>query len=95
MTESNVIDIHTRQKIERVENAENDTIQRFIKRWAKAVKDGRFQSVYVIAIDENNYCDWGMISASELHMALATMILEDIKNELKDQIFGYEDIEDD
>jgi len=92
--DSNVIDMQTRKAVEHVENVENETIQRFMKRWSKSIKDGRFKSVFIIAIDENNLCDWGRLSDNDLHTALAAMLLEDIRQELKEDIFGVADMDD-
>jgi len=93
MTETTVIDIATRKKIEHVGNAAEDDVQRFMRRWSKTLKDGRFKSVFILAIDENSFCDWGFLPHSEQHAALACLVLEDLRQEVKDEIFGVSDLD--
>lgn len=95
MTESNVFDIQTRAKVVKVENKADDNVQIFMKRWAKTAKDGRFKSVFILAIDEDNFCDWGFLSDNEYHEALACITLEDLREEIKDSVMGYEEIDED
>lgn len=95
MTDSKIIDIHTRKTVQRVENEDEENIQRFMRRWSKTLKDGKFKSVFIIAIDEAEYCDWGFLPLDKYHQALACLILEDLRQEVKDDLIGYEDFDDD
>jgi len=91
----NVLDIQTRKPIERIETPEGEQVQQFMRRWAKALKDGRFKSVFILAIDENDFTDWGFLPDTPYHSALACLTLEDLRDEIKDDLIGYADFEDD
>lgn len=95
MSDDNVIDIATRKKLEKVDTPEGETAQKFMRRWSKTIKDGKFNSVAIVVMDENRFCDWGILCQDELQQAIFTLLLEDIRNELKDNIFEYEDLESD
>jgi hypothetical protein len=87
MTE-NVYDIDTRKKIERTVTPEGETQQQFMRRWSKTVKDGKFKSIALLVIDDSNYCTWGKIADSDLHQAIMALVIDDLKQELKYDIFG-------
>lgn len=93
MTE-NVIDIQTRKKIERIDNEPDDNAQRFMKRWAKTIKDGKFKSICIVVMDDDNFCDYGILTEDALQEALFGYLLEDIRQEIKDNLFGYADLDD-
>ena len=88
-----VLDIKTRKVIERVENVPDDDVQKFMRRWTRTCKDARVKSVFILVIDETDFCDWGFLPNNEHHQALACLTLEDLRQEIKDEIFGYEDLE--
>ena len=94
MTE-NVIDIETRKKIERINNPPDDNQQRFMKRRAKTIKDGKFKSICIVVMDDDNFCDYGILTEDTLQEALFGYLLDDIRNEIKDNLFGYTDLDDD
>lgn len=94
MTE-NVIDISTRKKIERIDNEPDDNAQRFMRRWAKTIKDGKFKSICIVVMDNDNFCDYGILTEDTLQEALFGYLLEDIRQEIKDNLFGYTDLDDD
>lgn len=86
----NVVDIKTRKKLERVENPEGETEQQFMRRWSKAIKDGKFPSVFIIVMDENEISDWGFISSIDRHYDILPLVLEDIREQVKQDILGWE-----
>lgn len=87
----NVIDIKTRKPINLVETPEGEKAQQFMRRWARAIKDGKFNDIAIIAIDDNNYCDFGVLSSSELKLALFGHLIDDVKRQILNQLFRLDE----
>jgi hypothetical protein len=66
---------------------------KFIKDQAKFAKEQKVKSALVLTVDESNHVNWNFVGDSELHLALAALSLDDVKEEMKVDIFGLE-IED-
>lgn len=63
-------------------------IPKFLRDLAKFAKKDNVKSVVVMTINEENHVDWVHVADSEHHLALAALCLDDIKQDLKDRIFG-------
>lgn len=90
---NNVIDIATRKPLERIDTPEGETAQQFMKRWAKSIKDGRFNSIAIVVMDENKFCDYGIITQDDNVLPIFCLMIDDIKDQMKGMIFGFEDEE--
>lgn len=90
---NNVIDIATRKPLERIDTPEGETAQQFMKRWAKSIKDGRFNSIAIVVMDENKFCDYGIITEDDNDLPIFCLMIDDIKDQMKGMIFGFEDEE--
>lgn len=86
----NVIDLKTKKKLERIENPDGETLQQFMRRWSKAIKDGDFKSVMIVVMDENELADWGFHSSIERHYDIWPIIVDRVNQEIKDDILGIE-----
>lgn len=87
MTDEKVVDMVTRKPVEPSADAPDDSLHRFMKRWTKRLKDDKFKSVVILAIDGDNFCDWGRFTESELHSALMCITLDDVKEDFRAEIF--------
>lgn len=95
MTEiNNVYDLRTRKQIDRVDTPEGENIQRFMRRWSKTIKDGKFTSICILVMDGDNFCDWGILTDNDLQASLFAHLIDDIKEEIVTEVFGYQEIEE-
>lgn len=62
-------------------------IPKFLRDMAKFAKQNKVKSVVVMTINEDQHVDWVHIADNEHHLALASLCLEDIRDELKAEIF--------
>ena len=83
-----IIDIITRKPVQIINTPEGETAQQFMRRWARTIKDGKFNNIAIIVVDDNNFCDYGTLYSSELKLALFAHMVDDIKKSLKEQLFG-------
>jgi len=88
-----VIDIKTRKLIERIDTNEDTSATQFLKLIGKRAKENEVSSVFVLMINDENHVDWGMITKSEHHLLLAYASREDLKDEIRDEIFPVYDLE--
>lgn len=82
-----VIDIKTRKPIEAIDTPDGETAQQFMRRWSRTIKDGKFNNIAIIVMDENNYCDYGILAKEKLDMALFCILLDDIREQMKESLF--------
>lgn len=92
--ENNVVDFLTRKPVENVTTPEGENVQKFMKRWQKTLKDGKFKSVLVVGIDENNFCDYGIICDDPNQLALFVLMLDDVKEFMRDLVFDVSYLDD-
>jgi hypothetical protein len=63
-------------------------IPKFLRDMAKYAKKNNVKSVIVMTINDDEHVDWVHAAESEYHLALAALCLDDLKDDLKDSIFG-------
>ena len=83
-----VIDLKTRKPLERIETEDNHSIVQFMKIMGKYCKDDKVKSVFVLTINEDNFVNWALNTASEHHLLLAYATLDDLREEIRSQIFA-------
>lgn len=66
---------------------------KFLRDCAKFAKENSVESVIVFMINENNHCDWISEIKDDWHAALVALTLEDVREEMKNLVFGDEEIE--
>lgn len=70
-------------------------IPKFLRDMAKFAKQNHVKSVVIMTINDEQHVDWVHIADSEHHLALAALCLEDIRDDLKAEIFrDAEDVEE-
>jgi len=89
-----VIDIKTRKKITHLTTESDVKTSQFLTTWKKFCKDTRVESIMIVTIDENNFVTWGFMSDNDYHMALAALTLEDLREEIREELFG-DDLDED
>ncbi len=66
-------------------------IPKFLRDMAKFAKQTNVKSVVVMTINDEEHVDWAHVAASEHHLALAALCLDDMRDELKEVIFRKDD----
>ncbi len=88
-----VVDIKTRKKITNIPTESDTKSSQFLKTWSKFCRDTKVQSIMILTIDENGFATWGFLSDDDHHKALAALTLEDLREEIKNDLFGEIDLE--
>lgn len=90
-----IIDIKTRKKITDIPTEADTKPAQFLKTWQKFSRDTKVRSIMIVTIDHNDYVTWGFLAEDDHHRSLAALTLEDLREEIKQQLFGEEDLEED
>jgi len=77
--------------VDKIQFDEDGGIPKAFRELAKFAKKNKVKSTVVLTIDEANHVDWIHIADSEHHLALAALCMDDIREEIKDRIFGLEE----
>lgn len=85
---SEVIDIKTRKKLVSIPTEADTKPGQFMNTWKKFCKDTNVKTIMILTVDEKSYITWGFISDNDHHKALAALTLEDLREEIKDDLFG-------
>ena len=75
------------QIMDKVEFDGEGGIPKFLRDMAKFAKQTNVKSVVVLTINDEEHVDWAHVAASDHHLALAALCLDDIRDELKEVIF--------
>ena len=89
-----VVDIITRKKITGIPTEDDTKPAQFLNTWKKFCKDTKVKTVMIVTIDESDYCTWGLLCDDDHHLALAALTLEDLREEIKQELFGEIDLEE-
>lgn len=90
MTE--VVDIFTGENVS-FEAPENGEALSFMNVWTKAIKDMRAKAVIIIALDDDGAECTGYVVPEHLQ-AKAAVVLDSVKDEIRDIAMGYSDMDD-
>ena len=93
--ETPVVDIKTRKRVTDISTSENAKPAQFLNTWKKFCKDTKVCSIMIVTVDENDFVTWGFLAEDDHHRALAALTLEDLREEIKDQLFGEDFDEED
>ena len=88
-----VIDIKTREKVVSIPTDADTKPGSFLTTWKKFCKDTKVKTVLIMTVDENAFVTWGFLSDNDHHKALAALTLEDLREEIKDDLFGEFELE--
>lgn len=91
---SEVIDIKTREKLTAIPTDPDTKPGNFLTTWKKFCKDTKVKTIMILTIDENQFVTWGFLADNDHHRALAALTLEDLREEIKDDLFGDFDLGD-
>lgn len=72
---------------DRVQYEGEGGIPKLLRELAGRAHTDRVKSVIVLTINEDDHVDWVHVADNEHHLALAALCLDDLKDDLKDQIF--------
>lgn len=72
---------------DRVQYETEGGIPKLLRELAGRAHTDKVKSVIVLTINEDDHVDWVHVADNEHHMALAALCLDDLKDDLKDQIF--------
>lgn len=89
--EQRVIDIKTRKAITCIKTEPDTRPEKFLQNWKRFCKDTKVKSVMIITINEDDYINHGFVMESEFHEALAIMAIDDLKDEMRDNFFEYDE----
>lgn len=95
MSEEKIVDIKTRKKITDIPTDVDTKPTQFLNTWKKFCKDTHVSSIMIVTIDANDYVTWGFLADNDQHKALAALTLEDLREEIKEELFGEFEIEED
>lgn len=73
--------------IDKVQVDGDGGVPKFFRDMAVFAKKDNVKSVIVLTINEDDHVDWVHMAASDHHLALAALCLDDIKDDLKNHIF--------
>lgn len=90
-----IIDITTRKPLGNLDLEDSTSAEQFLSLMKKRFKEQGVQSVFILTINKDRFVNWGMVTASELHLLLAYATLDDLKEEIRDQIFPDTEEEED
>lgn len=90
---SEVIDIHTRKPIEKIEIDENTSVAGFLTMLKKRCKEQNVESIFVLTVNKESHCDWGFVHKNEYHALLSYATLRDLEREMLDIIFPQYEID--
>ena len=62
-------------------------IPKLLRELAGRARKDKVKSVIVLTIDDEDHVDWVHVADNEHHLALAALCLDDLKDDLKNQIF--------
>ncbi|MDP2206630.1 MAG: hypothetical protein Q8K65_10045 [Alphaproteobacteria bacterium] len=62
-------------------------IPKLLREMARQVQKDKVKSIIVLTITEDDHVDWVHVGENDHHLALAALCLDDLKEDLKNQIF--------
>ena len=89
---TDVVDIFTRKEAN-LEAPENGEALSFMNVWTKAIKDMRARAVVIVALDDDGAECVGYVLPEHLQ-AKAALVLDSVKDEIRDIAMGYSDMDD-
>lgn len=94
--ESTIISVNFKEGVitDTIQYEAEGGIPKFFRELAKIARKTKVKSAIVMTIDENNKVDWIDVVDNDYHMSLAALCLEDIKKDLKTNIFGSDEEEE-
>ncbi len=73
--------------LDRVQYDSEGGIPKLLRELAGRAHKDKVKSVIVLTINEDDHVDWVHVADNEHHLALAALCLDDLKDDLKEQIF--------
>ena len=91
MSEVVETDFQERTVVKRIQIAPDARAIKFIKEQAKFAKETDVKSALVVTVAEDGFTNWNFVGNSEHHLALIALILDDVRDELKEEIFAVDE----
>lgn len=86
-----VLDIKTRKAITCLDTEPDTKPEKFLQTWKRFCKDTKVKSVMIITIDDNDYVTYGSLIEDDYHESIAILSLDDLKEEMREQFFEYDE----